>query len=388
MEASPHARYTLSLGNLAIGMTVVAPTGMFDVLAGDLGVSITDIGLLFTLGAVVLCFGSPLVAWLTSGIDRRKLLAGTLFLVALGNLAAALAPNYATLLAVRLVTVAVVAVYTPQAGGTMALIAAPENRASAIAFVFVGWSLAVAAGLPAVAFFAPMIGWRAIHLALTLLALVSAAALLPTLPRGVRGAPLSLASWAEVARHRQIVLLLATTALLTTGQFAVFTFVAPIAQRLADAGPAVIGMLFATAGVMGLVGNLLASQVVGRLGVVRTSALAFGVMAVGWLLWALGAGVVPAMVVSLALNGIGFAGVSGLQQARLVTAAPALATGTVALNSATIYVGQAAGSGIGGLMIAHDYYRPLGWIAVAFTLAAIAAFWPTRRGDGPPVPVA
>jgi DHA1 family inner membrane transport protein len=233
-----------------------------------------------------------------------------------------------------------------------------------------------------------MIGWRAIHLALTLLALASAAALLPTLPRGVRGAPLSLASWAAVARHRQIVLLLATTALLTTGQFAVFTFVAPIAQRLADAGPAVIGMLFATAGVMGLVGNLLASQVVGRLGVVRTSALAFGVMAVGWLLWALGAGVVPAMVVSLALNGIGFAGVSGLQQARLVTAAPALATGTVALNSATIYVGQAAGSGIGGLMIAHDYYRPLGWIAVAFTLAAIAAFWPTRRADGPPVPVA
>lgn len=379
MNAAPYARYTLSLGNLAIGMTVVAPTGMFDVLAGDLGVSIAAIGLLFTCGAVVLCFGSPLVAWLTSGIDRRTLLVATLVLVAIGNVAMAVAPNYATLLVMRLLTVIAVAVYTPQAGGTMALIAPPEKRASAIAFVFVGWSLAVAAGLPAVAFFAPAIGWRGIQIALAVLALVSALLLLPTLPRGVHGRPLSLASWGEVVRHRQIVLLLLTTALLTSGQFGVFTFIAPIATRLADAGPATIGTLFAIAGVAGLVGNVLAAQIVGRLGLYTTSALAFALMTLGWMLWALGAGWVAVMAVSLALNGIGFAAVSGVQQGRLFLAAPQLAIATVALNSSTIYVGQAVGSGIGGLLIAHDLYRPLGWIAVAFSLAALGVFTLTRN---------
>lgn len=378
MTAAPYARYTLSLGNLAIGMTVSAPTGMIDVMARDLGVSVAAIGLLFTLSATVLCVASPLVAWATSAIDRRLLLVGTLVLVALGNGLSALVPGYATLLAVRLAMVVAVAVFTPQAGGTIAMIAAPEQRASAIAFVFIGWSLAVAAGLPVIALSAPVIGWRGVHGMLAGLALVAALLLLPTLPTGVRGAPLSLKSWGEVARHRQIVLLLATSALLTSGFFAVFTFVAPIAARLAGAGPATIGTLFAVGGVSGLVGNIVVSRIVGRLGLYATTGVAFVTIALGWLIWSLGAHWVAAMAVSLALTGVGFAGVSALQQGRLVAAAPKLAIATVALNSSTIYIGQAVGSGVAGLLIAHDLYGTPGWVAVAFSLAALGLFTLTR----------
>lgn len=86
------------LGNFVTGTSVLAPAGMLPDLAAGLGVTIRDAGLLITFGAIVLCIGSPLTAWLTSRIDRRLLLTTTLAVLALGNLASAFAPNYAVLL--------------------------------------------------------------------------------------------------------------------------------------------------------------------------------------------------------------------------------------------------------------------------------------------------
>lgn len=67
----------LMLGNFVTGTSVLAPAGMLPDLAAGLGVTIRDAGLLITFGAIVLCIGSPLTAWLTSRIDRRLLLTTT-----------------------------------------------------------------------------------------------------------------------------------------------------------------------------------------------------------------------------------------------------------------------------------------------------------------------
>ena len=61
------------LGNVVVGMTILGPAGMLTELAMGLRVGIHDTGLLVTYGAVVLCIGSPLMAWLTTRIDRRLL---------------------------------------------------------------------------------------------------------------------------------------------------------------------------------------------------------------------------------------------------------------------------------------------------------------------------
>ena len=54
-------------------------------LSAGLDVSIRTAGLLITFGAVVLCVGSPVTAWLTSRIERRTLLTATLAVLALGQ---------------------------------------------------------------------------------------------------------------------------------------------------------------------------------------------------------------------------------------------------------------------------------------------------------------
>ena len=153
----------LMLGNIVTGCSVLAPAGMLSELSSGLDVSIRDAGLLITFGAVMLCIGSPLTAWLTSRIERRTLLTTTLAVLALSNAASALAPDYATLLGVRLVMLAIGALYTPQAAGTAALIVSSDKRGSTIAFIFVGWSLAAAIGLPLITLVASRYGWRAAY---------------------------------------------------------------------------------------------------------------------------------------------------------------------------------------------------------------------------------
>lgn len=148
----------LMLGNFIIGIGVLAPAGMLHELSKGLAVSIRDAGFLITAGAVVLCFGSPVSAWLTSRFDRRRLLAATLFILAAGQFASALAPNYYTLLAARVFMLAAGALYTPQAAGTATLITSAERRAPAISYVFLGWSFATAAGLPLVSVLATRVG--------------------------------------------------------------------------------------------------------------------------------------------------------------------------------------------------------------------------------------
>ena len=73
----------LMFGNIVTGISVLAPAGMLGELSSDLGVTISSAALLITFGAVVLCIGSPLTAWLTSRIERRTLLTATLAVLAL-----------------------------------------------------------------------------------------------------------------------------------------------------------------------------------------------------------------------------------------------------------------------------------------------------------------
>jgi predicted MFS family arabinose efflux permease len=132
----------LMLGNIVTGCTVLAPAGMLVELSSGLDVSIRAAGLLITFGAIVLCFGSPVTAWLTSRIERRALLTATIGVLAVGNLVSALAPDYPSLLAIRLVMLAIGALYTPQAAGSAALIVPLDKRGGTIAYIFLGWSLA------------------------------------------------------------------------------------------------------------------------------------------------------------------------------------------------------------------------------------------------------
>ncbi len=75
---------------------------------------------------------------------------------------------------------------------------------------------------------------------------------------------------------------------------------------------------------------------------------------------------------------LGFAAINSMQHARLAVTAPDLASASIALNTSVLYTGQALGSGIGGLLFAHDQLHAMGYVGVAFVTASgalLAAIW-------------
>jgi MFS transporter, DHA1 family, inner membrane transport protein len=368
----------LMLGNVVTGMSVLAPAGMLGELASGLGVTISGAALLITFGAVVLCLGSPLTAALTSRVERRTLLTATLAVFALANLVSAVAPSYATLLVIRLVMLAIGALYTPQAAGTADLMVKAEKRGSTIAYIFLGWSLAAAVGLPLITFIASRYGWRAVYGSIGVLGCLSALLLAWRLPAGLIGAPVKLRTWTELGRNRMVILLLLITTLQMSGQFAVFTFMAPLLGRLTGAGADAIGGVFAVYGACGFIGIVIATRIVDSWGAYKTSLLFMLLLLTGIGGWALSAGVYPLMAGSVAVWGLGFASTNSMQQVRLVAAAPPLASASVSLNTSVLYVGQAIGSAIGAQLFARGQLRGVGYVAVAFVVLALALVVLTR----------
>lgn len=375
-------RFVLMAGNIVIGIAILAPAGMLPQLAEGLRVGIADAGLLVTYGAVALCVASPLMAWLTTRMDRRTLLFLTVAVVAVGQALSAIAPNYLVILALRIAMLAVAAIYTPQAAATVAMIVQERERPSAISFVFLGWSLAVAGGLPLVTVMATHLGWQMTFGILACAAALVAVLLFVALPRGLQGKPLSLLSFAEIGRSKRIVSILSLTLLQTSGQFTVFIYLAPLLAALAGAGPPTVGFFFALYGVMGLTGNIIASLVVTRLGLERTLALCLASIMLGMTLWSVGAGWMAAMGVGVLFWGLGFAAINSMQQARLAVAAPDLASASIAMNTSILYVGQAIGSAIGGALFATGHVYLVGYAGIAFLAAAavlLIATWPWKK---------
>jgi len=371
----------LLLGNFVTGIAVLGPAAMISDLSQGLGITIRDAGFLITAGAVILCFGSPLTAWLTGNFDRRLLLAATMLVLAIGHLASAFAPDYYTLLVIRVSMLSIAALYTPQAAGTAALLVPEERRAAAISFVFIGWSLAAAAGAPIIKLLASKVGWRETYDLIAAVATIAFALQMIFLPSGLKGTPVSLGTWSLLARSRLIVFLLLITALSVSGQFAMITYLDPLLVQLAGATPETISFFFLLFGGCGFVGNVIATRFVGALGAFVTSAICLVSIFVGVLIWALGQGALPVMGMGVIFWGLGFAAGNSMQQARLAAAAPLLAPASIALNTSGIYVGQAVGSYLGGLLIARDQFSAIGWVAVAFMVAALLLLAFTRESS-------
>jgi predicted MFS family arabinose efflux permease len=355
---------------------------MLTELSFGLGVTIGTAGLLISFGAGVVCVSPPLVAWITSRIERRTLLSAILLWLTLGHIASAFAPNYPNLLAIRLAMLAFAGAFTPLAAGTAALLVAENKRASIIALVLLGWALAIAIGLPLISVTAPQIGWRATYSLIGILAAVSFLALLVGLPRGLKGPPVIFATWRAVCGSRHLLLLLLISSLLAAGQLVVIAFVEPLLSELTAATSRGIAIVFLLFGVMTIIGNVCASRLVLVWGAFKTSAVFIICIVIGAAVWAVGTGIYPLMAAGAAIWGLGFAAATAMQQVRLIVAAPTLATASVAINNTMLYLGQAIGSGIGSALFARGKLTAMSFAALALVAAAFGVLWLTRFAPG------
>jgi predicted MFS family arabinose efflux permease len=354
--------------------------GSLNDIVRSLEVSVALGGQLISVAAVMMAAGAPLLAAVVGGWDRRRLLTLTLVWYGAGHLLCAALPNYAALLPLRALTMLGAAVFTPQAAAAIGVMAAPEQRGRAITFVFLGWSVASVIGMPMHSYVGEAFGWRWAFALVALFSIAGAIAVWRGMPDGVKPAALNLASWRLIATSPALIGLVAVTALSGAGQFTVFAYFAPYFRQVLGAGAAEVSFLFLWFGAFGLIGNLLLTRLIDRVGAARAVALTLALMAVSLLAWPLGTGIFTVALVTVPWA-LGCFASNSAQQARAGLANPALAPAMMALNTSAIYLGQAVGAAGGGALVAaRGNYDWLHWAGAAWMLLAIAlSAWVARH---------
>ena len=366
----------LCFGNFIIGTGTLIVPGMLPALAHGLDVNVPVAAQLITAFAFTVCVTAPPLAALTARFDRRALLVAVQLLYAAGHFASAFASNLQQLLALRVLSSVGAAMFTAQAASTAALLVPTERRGSAIAFVFVGWSIASVVGMPLGAYVSETVGWPAAFLIVGSGALLAAAAVHLTIPRGLMIVPIGRAMWASLFGNRRLMLAVAVTAIQAAAQFTVLSFLVPSFKTLFNASPETISVLLVAFGATGVAGNIIGARMVDRIGAAKVTLLGLISMLTSHVLWLFVPGSWSLLLAFLLLWGIGCFSTNSAQQARLVMLSPPHAPVSVAMNSSAMYLGQAVGTAAGAAVLAGVAgpfaYTALALISIPLFIASIA----------------
>ncbi|GAA2635112.1 MFS transporter [Actinomadura fulvescens] len=367
----------LALATFAVGTDNFVIAGLLPAMAEDLGVTVPVVGQLVTVFALTFAISAPVLGAATSGMDRRAALLLALAVFVAGNAATALGTSYTFVLAARIVTAAGAGIITSAASSSAVALVPSERRGGALALVMGGLSASTALGLP----IGTLIGgtnWRLTLWAVAGVGLVAALGIAVGLPK------LSLPAAGFRARLAPIkepwvlgILVVTMTAL--AGSYMLYPYVAAATEGLTGGSATTLTVLLLAWGLGTLTGTLIAGPLTDRHRPER-------VLAVALLAATVVLAVSPVMMADLA-SAVAWAALWGLcigipvipQQHRLVAHAPAASPVLLGLNSAAVYVGIAAGGGLGGL--AQNWIAParLGPPAAAITALAFALTLATTR---------
>jgi predicted MFS family arabinose efflux permease len=377
-----------SLGNFIIGMGAFVIVGVLEPLGADMERSAASAGQLLTVYAVAYAILSPLLVALTGKMGRRRVLAGAFALFTLAALISALAPNFIILGIGRVLAAAGAGLVTPIAAAVAAALYPEAQRARVLAAVFFGLTLSQVLGIPVGTWIAYSFGWRWSFWLVFALTVPVMWLIWTRVPAGLRFQPVSMTDLGRVLAQGRMMIAVLFTGSFLGAIYVLYTYIAPLLSQTMGFGRDGVTLILIAFGIGAVGGNIMGGLLADRFGWRITltglclcqiilmpmfSLLPFEPVLLGLLSfsWAL----------------FGWAFMAG-QQMRLINLSGPQAPVVLALNAAAIYVGAAAGSAVGGVVIAGFGITAIGMaagIAAAFALLHLvvsAHLSPTASSSG------
>lgn len=361
----------VGLATFSVVTTEMLPVGLLTAIAGTLGVSTGNAGLMISLPAMLAALFAPFVVIVSGGVDRRLILCGLLALLVIANLASALATDLVIMLAARTVVGFCMGGIWAIAGGLAARLVPDNAIGLATSIIFGGVAAASVLGVPLGALIGDAIGWR---WAFGCMALFSALVLalhlwvIPTLP--VTGS-VHISQFVAQLGNRKLLTGLLLTLLLVTSHFVAFTFVRPLLISVSGFNPQWIGAILFAYGIAGVVGNFVVGICAARYSTLTLIAIATGLVLTPLLFLTVGHTTFGGGT-TLIFWGLAYGGLSVGLMTWMMKAAPRAVEIASALYVGVFNIGIALGAWAGGKLIDTVTLRDTLWLASG--LAVIALF--------------
>lgn len=245
----------LAIGAFGIGTTEFTPMGLLPVIAEGVDVSIPSAGLLVSAYAIGVMIGAPVMTLAFSRFGKRTALMLLMVIFTIGNLFSALAPDYYTLLASRLVTSLNHGAFFGLGAVVAASVVPREKQAGAVATMFMGLTIANIGGVPAATWLGQQVGWRMAFAGTAGLGIIAIVSLWLALPKGEPGKLPDVRRELGVLTRPAVLLAMATTVMGAGAMFTLYTYVAPVLAELTGASETFVTLALVLIGVGFTVGN-------------------------------------------------------------------------------------------------------------------------------------
>lgn len=359
----------VGLATFSVVTTEMLPVGLLTPIAETLDTSTGTAGLMISLPALLAALFAPLVVIASGGIDRRKILCGLLGLLVVANIASALAPSMAWMLAARVLVGFCMGGIWAIAGGLACRLVPDHSVGLATSIIFGGVAAASVLGVPLGALIGDFAGWRWAFGGMALfcgLVLALHLAVIPGLP--VTGS-VTLRQFGEQLANRKLQVGLLLTLALVAGHFMVFTFVRPLLVSVSGFDTQWVGALLFAYGFAGIVGNFLAGVIAAQRTAQTLMAISSGLLLTPALFLIVGDSNLGGIV--LLVWGLAYGGVSVGLMTWMMKAAPRAMEIATALYVGVFNVAIALGAWAGGLVLDEAGLTANLWVAGGFATLAL-----------------
>lgn len=264
-DTMPLPLIALFIAAFAFGTTEFVIAGVLPQVALGLGVSIPSAGYLVSGYALGIAIGGPLLTIATARLPRGTLLIGLTLAFTAGQVACALAPDFASMLAIRVAVAVAHGAYFGVAMVVAVGLVREDQRGMAVALVLAGLTVSGIVGVPAGTAIGNAFGWRATFWAmclLGLLAIVAMAALLPA-SRASGAPPAGLRREIGVLGRQQVWTSVILMLMLMLGQFVPYTYIAPLLTDVTGLDPSLVPWVLLLNGVGATLGVFIGGKLAG-----------------------------------------------------------------------------------------------------------------------------
>lgn len=374
----PMAVYILAFGIFAMVTSEFQVSGMINVMASDLSVSISQIGYLVAYYSFAMAFGGPILTMLLLRKPPKTSLMLLFVIFIAGESLGGLAQSYHTLVFARLITGAVSGAFFGTALAICVQIVSESQRSWATSIVLAGIMIGTVIGLPMANLVGVHLGWRESFWATAVLATIAGIISIFTIPELAKQQALSLRSELSALRSLKLFGVFSTSLLIIGATFAAFTYFTPILKSLAGYSDASVAILLLAYGIATIVGN----TVVGKLAdkhTIATLAIGLLLLMIFLIIFALLAS--NKVGAATALIGIGLVGVT--MNPAMVTRVMRIANGRPLVNTvhtSVITLGAMTGSFLGGALISAGFglSAPL-WVGVGMAFLGMLSLLPELK---------
>lgn len=372
--------FALALGAFTIGTAEFAAMPLLPLVSKAFNISAPYAGHMISAYALGVVVGAPLIMLTTVNMRRRSLLIGLSLFVAITNIASALVPDFHWLLLTRFLSGLPHGAFMGSAAVLASSTAPPGKRASAVARVFLGLTIATIIGVPAATGLSQMLGWQASMLIVAGLGLATAVCIAryaPRTPVPPGGGPLKEI---KSLANRAVWLTLGVCMIGFGGLFCIYTYLADTLLQVTHTSAHWIPLIMMVFGVGTTVGNLAGGALADR-SPARAAAGMLIFSTVVLLIYPSTTGHLALLTPTVFLVGAGI-GLSAVLQTWLTQMAPQGQAAVSALLQCAFNLANAIGPWVGGLAIAAGYgFASTGYVAAALSLGGLLLWVLAYRAD-------